>query len=186
MDRREALKKMAAGGATVVGASMVLSNVAFADKGTPKKQGTNIPLATDLVVTFVSSANQKSFDSAISVPNSWSCPAGSTKRVDTYLTGSNAGYTVSNTGASYVNTRTAIITTVSTTNNAAFPLGNTTIVLQFYARFVCVSASNAWNCFLYTVTYVVNNPGGGNNLTATISVSRTSAASDPNCNTPPA
>ena len=36
MDRREALKKMAVGGASVVGASVVLSNVAFADSGTTK------------------------------------------------------------------------------------------------------------------------------------------------------
>lgn len=34
MDRREALKKMAVGGATVVGASVVLTNTAFSDSGT--------------------------------------------------------------------------------------------------------------------------------------------------------
>jgi hypothetical protein len=34
MDRREALKKMAVGGATVVGASTVMSSVAFANPGT--------------------------------------------------------------------------------------------------------------------------------------------------------
>ena len=35
MDRREALKKMAVGGVTIVGASSVLSSTAFADGGTP-------------------------------------------------------------------------------------------------------------------------------------------------------
>ena len=34
MDRRDALKKLGMGGATVVGASMVVSSPAFADSGT--------------------------------------------------------------------------------------------------------------------------------------------------------
>ena len=50
MDRREALKKMAVGGASVVGASVVLSNVAFADSGTTKCRH---PYATPAFFTAV-------------------------------------------------------------------------------------------------------------------------------------
>lgn len=176
MDRREALKKMAAGGATVVGASVVLSNVAFADGGTPRNRGTGIP--STVSVTASGLPNQKSFTSTITVPSGFSCLSPRTTRVDTYLTviSNPNNFLVSNTGTAYTNGRSALTFTVD--NGAAFPVPTSTITVRFFARFVCVGATNAWSCYSWDIVYTITNPNNGNNITVTY-VGETSRSSAP-------
>ena len=84
MDRRDALKKMAAGGATVVGASVVLSNLAFADSGTVKCRHTYTTAASFTAVLRRPRADRARAVVTVGGPPAGACPCGGAPPIVAY------------------------------------------------------------------------------------------------------
>jgi len=75
MDRRDALKKLGMGGATVIGATAVLSSPAFADSGSPNCFYSYDTAATATVIITRPSNNNASF-AVTTTPPSGTCGCG--------------------------------------------------------------------------------------------------------------
>ena len=168
MDRREALKKMAVGGATVVGASVVLSNVAFADGGTiGSRPPVSAPTATFAKVSSAVSNINYSFpistcpfftptnarlDIGVSITSITPAPSTTTGTVAPYSLGTSTGNVAPRTGT------VTITWSVGTTR---------TVTLQFDARYVCRSRPGApavaWRCGSWQKTFTVNDSNGSLN-----------------------
>ena len=84
MDRRDALKKMAAGGTAVVGASVVLSTLAFADSGTVKCRHTYTTAASfTAVLTRPANNRGRAVVTVGGIPVG-ACPCGGAPPIITY------------------------------------------------------------------------------------------------------
>jgi hypothetical protein len=75
MDRREALKKLGIGGATVAGASLIMSSPASADSGSPNCRYTYTAPATATISITRPQNSQVRFQLSVSSPTG-SCPCG--------------------------------------------------------------------------------------------------------------
>jgi hypothetical protein len=139
MDRREALKKMAAGGATVVGASTILSNVAFANGGTPGCAPTG-----SVSLSYSSTGTTVTIGASPTV----SCPCGSSQPDVTYQW----------TGGAASNGSVVISTPNGTTYPAAYPWSLTVTV-------ECLDASGDPVCASYSTSGTVTKTANGNNYT---------------------
>jgi hypothetical protein len=165
VDRREALKKMAAGGVTVIGASAVMSNMAFADFGSANctPQGTQT-LVFGNVTESASSTKQINF--TLSVSGGGTCTFGPAlgPRLDTeYVITGVSGNTVSSTTvaqSAWVEGRTSITTTITMQSSMK---ANDTITIRFDTRAVCKASGTTgacWKCVSQQAIYTFAGAAG--------------------------
>ena len=83
MDRRDALKKLGLGGATIIGASAVSSSPAFADSGTVNCRYTYSTAAT-AAITLTRPANNSGRFLVTTTPPAGSCPCGTASPIVSY------------------------------------------------------------------------------------------------------
>ena len=165
MDRRDALKKMMAGGAVVAGASIVSSSPVFAAGSLPENQPAGQGLTTPPIP--VSPANGKrSATWQITNPGVM-CPTGR-MRVDSYAVGTkltgNIQLSVNPSGSTYVPGAGSVTVTVNGTGpgNSPFRKGDA-FEFTWYVRYVCLDASMqpaGYQCREYHYMYV--NQANGN------------------------
>ena len=146
MDRREALKKMAVGGATLVGASAVMTNLAFADSGSPgcfSAYGTAYTAASLATASVVRSGNSSNGTVTITFAAfSPTCPTGcGTPSVTYALYGTlTVGATTSNFGTGVwgaLNTISSSATLPSTTTSVTFLVNVGVRVLCGTSSYIC-------------------------------------------------
>jgi hypothetical protein len=151
MDRRDALKKLGMGGATVVGASMVVSSQAFADGGSISSRPT-VPAAG---VTYVRTSNSAGrFDLSF---GAFSCLFGSlpTARIEYGVTRTAGTATLAETAAYVVSSAGSASATVDWSTGLS-------VTFRIDLRYVCRDAGGAaaWSCRSDSWSFTSN--GGGN------------------------
>lgn len=183
VDRREALKKLAAGGAVAAGATAVMTSTSFADGGTRKS--IPAPVATPIAtVTRLGSTVNCSLGIAVATcPFQTGLTPTTTARVDSAIAGvSLAGGTLAPPANTWVSPRNPLVAAVTSIPGNG---NNVTIELRFDFRSVCDSrptgATAAWRCQSFLVTITTGSGGGsGTAVSSTIAV----AASPASCDTP--
>lgn len=183
MDRREALKKMMAGGAVVAGASMVSTSRVFAASSLPGEQ----PIGTGLTTPPIPVAPVNSKRSAqwqITSPGVMcSTPGG--MRVDSYAVINqvvgNMNVTVNPTGSAYVLGAGYVTVTATGTGpgNSPFRRGDA-FEFTWYVRYVCLGTGGVplgYQCRQYRYLYV--NQTNGNPTWQVASATVTTPASCP-------
>jgi hypothetical protein len=165
MDRREALKKLMAGGAVVAGASMVSSSPVFAAGSLPADQPAGPGLSTPPIP--VPPVNDKRSASWQITNPGVMCSSG-LMRVDSYavstaLTG-NLQVFVNPGGTSYVQNAGSVTVTVTGTGpgNSPFRRGDA-FEFTWYVRYVCLDTNlqpTGYQCREYHYVYV--NQSNGN------------------------
>ena len=169
MDRREALKKMMAGGAVLAGASMVSSSPVFAASsvgaGQPTGGGLTTPPPTALAVN-----DKRNGTWQIEVPNV-TCSSG-TMQVDSYAVGRTLRgsltvriVTPSGFGSPYIlGANTARFTVVGTgTGNSPFRQGDA-FEVTWYVKYSCTLNGQLTGCRMVNYTYrFVNQTNGSPN-----------------------
>lgn len=198
MDRREALKKMAVSGATVVGASVVLSNVAFADGGTVNCRPSGLPSPT---ITLTPSATNTNAKTAVPVASSVAsvaaatcptCKSGVTPvasvqyrwTVDSPATG--MGMYADNAGVTRLDTsfQSSLTTPAYIRNTAGGTLGGTYTV-RLTVRWICTnSTSKAWSCKHWIVTFTYSTAGGNDGTVSAVSATTTGSGNSAACDSP--
>ena len=167
MDRREALKKMMAGGAVVAGASMVSTSKVFAagsvGAGQPTGGGLTTPPPTVMPVNGKRSATWQ-----IAVPNV-QCSSG-TLQVASYAVGRTLSgnvsvliVTPSGFGNPYITgANTATFTAVGTgPGNSGFKRGDA-FEVTWYVKYTCMINGQPAGCQLVNYTYQFANQANGN------------------------
>lgn len=167
MDRREALKKMMAGGAVIAGASMVSSSPVFAagsvGVGQPTGGGLTTPPPTALAVNDKRNATWQ-----IQVPNV-TCSSG-TMQVDSYAVGRALSgsltvriVTPSDFGSPYITgANTATFTAVGTgPGNSGFKRGDA-FEVTWYVKYSCTLNGVVTGCQMVNYTYRFVNQANGN------------------------
>jgi hypothetical protein len=172
MDRREALKKMMAGGAVVAGASMVSSSPVFAASSVPGEQPTGTGLTTAPIP--VAPVNDKrSAQWQITNPGVMCSTVGGL-RVDSYavvdrVTGNinvdvNPRGTMNPDGTSYAQGAGYVTVTVTGTGPGNSPFRrDDAFEFTWYVRYVCLDVNGnpvGWQCRNYHYIYV--NQANGN------------------------
>jgi hypothetical protein len=160
MDRREALKKLAIGGATVAGASVVISSPAFASGGSNGSQpGVAAPIVT---LTKNPTSNDKAAGTV--TISSRACPVGNVDpaRLDYGITEFASSSLLSFAGA-------VTPYTTASGSSVADPISlewsqqtNRSITIEVSARWVCREADNtnlAWSCGVWRYTFTANSGG---------------------------
>jgi hypothetical protein len=159
VDRREALKKMAAGGVTVIGASAVISSSVFADGGSPGSQPTNCatfptaPWTTDNGITITMTAAATT------------CPVDFTPTTEYSYAVNNSLVVRSDATPSTVLTQSSFTTTstvrvTSSGSTVAITGSPTGVTVTVIARRKCTNGSRVgWCCelFSYTGNYTSTN-----------------------------
>jgi hypothetical protein len=185
VDRREALKKMAVGGVTVIGASSVMSNMAFADGGSANCQPQGFPtdITGSVTITEVINDNNRdrfNINAAITPP---ACPAGfAPNSSPQYFWTVTGGTAVANdnmgpvSGSWVMNNGVRIVDSGS---NTILSTGSYTVRLEY--RYVCSDGSrNCWRCVGWQISFDwtnIDGPGGGFNM----GIPTATTVGSPNC-----
>jgi hypothetical protein len=166
MDRREALKKMMAGGAVVAGASMVSSSPVFAAGSVPGDQPFGPGLTTP-PIPFLPVNDKRSAQWQITSPGVMCSTAGGI-RIDSYAVvnqqTSNLIVSVNPAGTTYVQTAGYVTVAVTGTwpGNSPFRKGDA-FEFTWHVRYVCLGGSGqplGSQCREYKYRYV--NQANGN------------------------
>ena len=186
MDRREALKKMAVGGATVVGASVVLSNVAFADGGTVNSRPTGIAGGSvSFLPATTTSKNTRTVAATLTAIPAGLCPYGtpSTPRREyawSLVPGTEIGASISGTTFS---------TTLSTQTISSLNVLNGTFTVRLTIRWVCdqqpTGATAAWRCRSFTLVITTDTSGANGTVTPSTNTVTTEDGTAVNCQAVP-
>lgn len=204
MDRREALKKMAVGGATAIGASAVLSSVAFADGGS--KPTCRPTPATSSTLTAAITGSGKSWISitpSVSTFTPAACPGVPCKAATASvqyrweLVSSTAGgpYSLWNasSGGSIVSGFSAD-STVSVTAPVVYirnttgtgNLTSATYVVRLTVRHICTAGTRKyWSCQAYNLSVPYSTAGGADGtLSATTQTNQAAPFNNASCDSP--
>jgi hypothetical protein len=180
MDRREALKKLAVGGATAAGLTAVMTSTAFANGGTINSIPPGSPLQS---ATATRLGGTVTCTLGISPPT---CPFGTptTARVDSAFALTPIGAaTASPAENTWVASRNPLAVTVTGLPGDG---DNLSIVIRFDFRSVCDSRPNgataAWRCQSFDVTIATG--GGGASSNVIILVTTAVASAPGSCDSP--
>lgn len=195
MDRREALKKMAVSGATVVGTSAVVSGVAFADGGsrvncrpTPATASSLTPSVSGSGKNYISITPTVATFSALACPEACSTGTGTVQyRYElttatagvALFTASSGGSVVSSAFSSAAGSITVPQVFIRNTGggNLSTP---STYTVRLTVRYVCtVGTKKYWSCRAYTVVVsYVSGTGANGDISATPPVNSTTGPPD--------
>ena len=173
VDRREALKKLAVGGATAAGLTAVMTSTSFADGGTVSCQPT-LPSSLPVTLTPSVAGGKKdavSLASSIAGVANATCPTCTPPTAPTqtvqyrWTVDSPAGFGIytAPTGGTRIDTGFGSLTTpVWVRLIAGGNIGSSTpITTRLTARWICTNgARTAWACRHWTVTFVFLTSGG--------------------------
>ena len=166
MDRRDALKKMMAGGAVVAGASMVSSSPVFAAGSVPENQPGGPGLETPPIPALTANGKRSAMWQ-ITSPGVMCSTAGGV-RVDSHAVVNqvmgNLDVSVNPTGSTYVPGAGFVTVTVNGTGpgNSPFRRGDA-FEFTWYVRYACLDTTGqpvGYQCREYRYTY--RNQANGN------------------------
>ncbi len=166
MDRREALKKMMAGGAVVAGASMVSSSTVFAAGSVPGDQPAGPGLTTPRSLSLTANDKRSAKWQITSPGVMCSTPGG--MRVDSHAVVNqvigNLDVTVNPSGSTYVPGAGFVTVTATGTGpgNSPFRRGDA-FEFTWYVRYVCLDTTGqpvGYQCREYR--YMYRNQANGN------------------------
>ena len=187
MDRRDALKKMAAGGATIVGASMVLSSVAFADGGTKNSRPTGTAGGTSptLTAALTTSKSTRTINTlAVDATPAGACPFGSPTTPRKEFAWSIVAGTTSGTitGTAFGALASATATDVGGPTGSGW---SGTFTVRLTIRWVCdqrpTGVTAAWVCQSFAALVTTSTAGGN----GSVSIGPTTQDGTPvNCDSP--
>lgn len=163
MDRRDALKKLGMGGATMVGASAIMSAPVFADGGsTSSRPGTDAPTIT------LTRLNNDAASGSISIAR-LPCPFGTINpsRIDYGVSATtSSGTTFTGAVAAYSTAPTISppppFAAVSLPIGVAWGSTPRSVTITVAVRWVCREANStnlAWSCGTWTRTITANSGG---------------------------
>jgi hypothetical protein len=164
MDRREALKKMMAGGAVVAGASMVSSSPVFAagsvGAGQPMGPGLTTPPPTGQIVN-----DKRNATWTITAPNV-ECSSGTKQIASSVFTRTLAGdlsvMVVSPLGGYVMDADTATFSAIGTgPGNSPFRQGDAFEVI-WSVKYTCMDGAALLGCQIVNYTYHFINQANGN------------------------
>lgn len=168
MDRRDALKKLAATGAIAASAPAILSSTVFADGGTVNCQPLSFP--TDITASVAATAvdgrrnSGKDYVNVVATVVAPNCPTGyNTRTVQYYWTVTGGTAQVHDGGnTTNISGQWGTVSSVRIANSGSadtLSAGSYTVALQY--RVTCSNGTRkCWKCVGYNVTFTfANNPG---------------------------
>ncbi len=198
MDRREALKKLAAGGAVAAGATAVMTSTAYADGGTSGCRPTGLPAPAVTLTPAITGLGKNAVQitssiSSVGLATCSSCKAGVTPtQVVQYrwtvdgnslvsIFGVSTGGTAISGGFQSSLTNPVFLRNTSGTGN----LGSATYTVRLTARWVCTNGpKKAWACRHWTVTFTFDTGGGGDGTLSGVGATTAGSGNSSACDSP--